>query len=198
MSKNTLFISDTMIKERSSLHGNTDAKLIYADIKTAQDMYILPILGTALFNKIQTAINGGTISDGANADYKTLLDDYIVDALMFYTLSDLPTTLSYQLWNKGVTRKLGEGTENPSMSELVDISNRYRQKAEYYANRLKLYCIDQSSKGKLTEYINPGNSIDTITPEQRAFTMPVYLGDTDSRDNPYCNPGGFNGQPYHD
>lgn len=197
MSLNTLFISDTMIKERSSLHGNTDPKLIYNDIKTAQDMYILPILGTALFNKIQTIISDGTITSVTNADYKTLLDNYIVDALIFYTLSDLPTTLSYQLWNKGVVRKLGEDTELPSMSELVDISNKYKNKAEFYANRLKLYCIDQSSKGKIQEYILPGNTIDTITPEQRAFTLPIYLGD-DRRDNPYCNPGGFNGQPYHD
>lgn len=199
MSLNQLLISDVMIKERSTLHGNTDPKLIYNDIKTAQDMYILPLLGSALFNKIQTSIADGTISQPANSDYKALLDNYIVDALIFYTLSNLPTSLSYQMWNKGVVRKVGENTELPSMSELVDISNKYMQKAQYYANRLKLYCIDQSSKGKLMEYVNPGNSIDTITPEQRAFTMPVYLGDTDSRrDNPWCNPGGFNGQPYHD
>lgn len=198
MSLNTLFISDTMMKERSSIHGNIDAKLIYADIKTAQDMYILPLLGTALFNKLQTLISGGTISDAANADYKMLLDNYIVDALLYYTLSDLPISLSYQIWNKGVVRKQGENTENPSMTELYNLCDRYKNKAEFYANRLKLYCIDQSSKSKLIEYITPGNSIDTITPEQRAFTMPIYLGTDDRRDNPYCNPGGFNGQPYHD
>lgn len=199
MSKNTLFISDTMIKERSSLHGNVDAGLIYSEIKTAQDRYIHPLLGTALFIKIQTLITNGTISDSPNADYKTLLDDYIVDVLMYYVLSELSTSLSYQLWNKGMVRKQGENTELPSMSEIYAIASKYTEKAEWYANRLKLYCIDQSSKSKLMEYVTPGNSIDTMTPEQRAFTMPVYLGDTDSRrDNPWCNRGGFNGQPYHD
>lgn len=199
MSLNILLVSDAMIKERTAIHGNIDPKLIYPDIKVAQDMYILPILGTALYDKIQTIINDGTISQPANSDYKTLLDKYIADALIYYTLSELPTTISYQFWNKGVVRKQGDSTELPSMSELIDISNKYKNRAEFYANRLKLYCIDQSSKGKFSEYRNPGNSIDTITPEQRAFTMPVYLGDTDNkRDNPWCNPGGFNGQPYHD
>lgn len=195
MSVNTLLISDTMIKERTSIHGNIDPKLIYPDIKVAQDMYILPVLGTALYDKLQRIIADDTItSDAANAEYKTLIDKYIVDALMYYTLSELPTTISYQFWNKGVMRKQGENSDLPSMSELIDLSNKYKSRAEFYANRLMLY-IKQFASTKFPEYLNPGSTMDTITPEQRAFTMPVYLGDGDS---PYCNKGGFNGQPYHD
>ena len=182
-----------MIKERSAIHGNLDDKLIFPDIKAAQDMYIMPILGTALFNKLQTLISDGTItSDAAKINYKNLLDKYIVDALMYYVLSELPETISYQFWNKGVMRKQGQDTELPSMSELIDISNRYKNKAEFYANRLKLY-IQANAATKFPEYLNPGNTQDTVTPEQRAFTTGIYLGDDN---NPYCNKGGFNGQPY--
>ena len=184
-----------MIKERTAIHGNIDPKLIYPDIKVAQDMYIHPILGTSLYNKLQTIISDGTISsDAANAEYKTLIDRYIVDALMYFTLSELPTTISYQFWNKGVMRKQGENTDLPSMSELIDLSNKYKSRAEFYANRLMLY-VKQNAATKFTEYLNPGNTMDTVTPEQRAFTMPVYLGDDC---DPYCNKGGFNGQPYSD
>lgn len=198
MSENILLISDTMIKERTAIHGNIDPKLIYPDIKVAQDMYIMPILGTALYNKLQTIISNGTITtDAANVNYKSLIDKYLVDALMYYTLSELPTTISYQFWNKGVMRKQGENTELPSMSDLIDLSNKYKNRAEFYAQRLRLYIIDKASS-MFPEYLNPGNTVDTITPEQRAFTMPIYIGDSDGRDNPYCNPGGFNGQPYHD
>lgn len=192
MSLNILLISDTMIKERTAIHGNIDPKLIYPDIKVAQDMYILPILGSALYDKLQTLVSAGTISDVANADYKLLIDKYICDSLMWYTLSELPTTLSYQFWNKGVQRQNGDSTELPSMSELIDLSNKYKNRAEFYAERMKLYII-QNASTKFPEYLRPGSTIDTVTPEQRAFTMPVYLGDYD---NPYCNPGGFNGQPY--
>lgn len=190
MSINTLLISDEMIKERTAVHGNGDSKLIYPDIKAAQDLYIMPILGTALFDKLQALISAGTISAGGNADYKTLLDRYIVDPLIYYTLSELPIGMSFQFWNKGLLRKGGENTENPSMSEIMDVSNHYKQRAESYAQRLIKY-LQQNAPTKFPEYLNPGSGIDTINPENRGFTLPVYLGD--EGDN-CCN--GFYNKPY--
>jgi hypothetical protein len=199
MSKNILLISDNILKERTAIHGNIDPKLIYPDIKYVQDAFIKPVLGSALFDKIQTLIGDNTINDPGNADYKLLLDEYIIDTLIYYTLAELPVNLSYQFWNKGVVRKQGQDTDLPTMADLVDISNRHKSKAEYYANRMKLFIIDQNGRfQKYLEYTHPGSTIDTITPEQRNFTSPIYLGDTDGRDNPFCNKGGFNGQPYHD
>jgi hypothetical protein len=192
MSANTLLISVAMLKERAHLHGNTDEKLVFPDIKINQDMYIHPILGTALYTKLQTLIAAGTINDAGNIDYKNLLDLYIVDALIYYTLKDLATSLSFQLWNKGVVRKQGENTELPSMSEIVDIANGYKNKAEWYAHRLKMY-LREHANVKYPEYLNPGNTADTINPENKSFTSPIYLGDYD---DPYCNKGGFNGKPY--
>jgi hypothetical protein len=195
MSENILLVSDTMIKERTAIHGNIDPKLIYPDIKVAQDMYIMPILGTALYDKLQSLITAKTIADPVNVNYKNLIDKYLVDALIYYTLAELPTTISYQFWNKGVQRKTGNDAELPTMSELIDISNKYKNRAEFYAQRLRLWIIQNAPK-MFPEYLNPGNGIDTVTPEQRAFTNPIYLGDDD--DYPFCNKGGFNGQPYKD
>jgi hypothetical protein len=196
MSENILLISDNMIKERTAIHGNIDPKLIYPDIKVAQDMYILPLLGTNLYNKLQTIVGDGTISQPGNVNYKFLMDKYLVDALVYYTLSELPETISFQFWNKGVVRKQGQDTDLPTMQELVSLSNRYKSRAEWYAQRMRLYIV-QNSAQMFPEYLNPGSTIDTVTPQQRAFTMPVYLGDDDGRStNPYCNPGGFNGQGY--
>lgn len=175
MSMDILLISDTMIKERTAIHGNIDPKLIYPDIKVAQDMYIHPILGTALYNKLLTDItNTGTTT----GNYKILVDRYIVDALIYFTLSELPTTISYQFWNKGIVRKQGDNTELPSMSELIDLSNKYKQRGEFYANRLQLY-LKQNAPVMFPEYINPGQGLDDIHPSNKAFTMPVYLGGDD-------------------
>lgn len=183
MSINNLLISDEILKERSIIHGNTDPKLIYPDIKTAQDMFIVPILGTALFNKLQTIIGDSTIvTNAALIDYKNLLDNYIIDTLIYYTMAELPMSISYQFWNKGIIRKQGENTETPSMSELIDISNRYRQRAEYYANRLMMYLRQTATSTKLPEYLLPGTGRDTIHPDHEGFTMPVYLGGND-----YCS-----------
>jgi hypothetical protein len=96
MSQNILLISDTMIKERTSVHGNIDPKLIYPDIKVAQDMYILPLLGSQLFDKLQGMVGDRSINEETNAKYKLLIDRFIADALIYFTLAELPTTISYQ------------------------------------------------------------------------------------------------------
>lgn len=196
--ENILLISDVMIKERTAIHGNIDPKLIYPDIKVAQDMYILPLIGTGLYVKLQTLISDGTITDAGNSDYKTLIDIYIVDALIYYTLSELPTTISYQFWNKGVIRKQGQDTETPSMSELIDLSNKYRNRAEFYANRLNKYLLQNASL-KYPEYNNPGSGIDTLYPDQKPFQIGIYLGpDCGCEDNPggFIRGEGYNGKPY--
>jgi len=174
MSKNTLLISDAMILERTAIHGNTDPKLLYPEIKVAQDMYILPILGTALYDKLISDITTTGTTTGA---YKTLLDDYIIDPLIYYVLAELPIGISYQFWNKGVLRKQGDNTELPTMSELVDLSNRYRNRAEWYGERLMLYLKQNASPSLLPEYVAPGSGLDTIVPDENTFTMPIYLGD---------------------
>lgn len=171
MSKNVLLLSEDILKDRSSIHGNIDSKLLFPEIKAAQDMYIHPILGTALYNKITDDINVTGTTTGV---YKTLLDDYIVDALLYYVLSGLPDAISFQFWNKGVVRKTGDNTELPSMSDLADISNKYRIRAEWYAERLNKYLKQNSSS--YPEYESPGDGIDTISPENTSYTMPVYLG----------------------
>jgi hypothetical protein len=174
--ENILLISDTMVKERTAIHGNIDPKLIYPDIKVAQDMYILPVLGSALYFKLQTIISDNTITtDGNLSAYKTLVDIYIVDALIYFTLSELPTTISYQFWNKGVMRKQGLDTDLPSMSDLIDLSNKYRNRAEFYANRLKKY-LQQNANTLFPEYYASLNGIDSMYPDQKSFTSPIYLG----------------------
>lgn len=187
MSKNVLLISDEILKDRTAIHGNIDAKLLYPEIKVAQDMYIHPILGTALYNKLITDINASGTTTGA---YKTLLDDYIIDPLMYYVLAELPTGISYQFFNKGVIRKQGDSTESPTMSELIDISTHYRNRAEWYGERLTKYLKQTATDSLLSEYLQPGDGIDTIQPEETAFTMPVYLGNHykyQSLDKNNCN-----------
>lgn len=195
MSVNTLLISEQLFKERSSVHGNMDGKLIYPEIKYAQDVYIKPVLGTALFEKLQTIIADGSIQTAT--DYKYLVDTYVIDALVNFTLCELSLNASFQLWNKGMARKQGENTELPSMTEIMTVASGYKTRGEYYANRMKLYLLDQSSRqGKFPEYTQPGSQVDTVTPEMRNYKIPIWLGTDDERDNPWCNPGGFNGQPY--
>lgn len=173
MSLNALLISADILKDRMAIHDNIDEKLLYPDIKVAQDMYIHPILGSSLYDKIVGDIN---VSGTTTGEYKTLLDNYIIDALCYYTMSRLPVAISFQFWNKGVVRKQGENTELPDMVDLVSISDRYLKTAEWYGERLTKYLQRRSTSNILSEYLNAGCEIDSIVPEPTAFTMPIYLG----------------------
>jgi len=192
MSQNILLISVDILKQRTQIHGNIDEKLLYADIKVAQDMYVVPLLGTALFNRLQADVNADTLS----GDYKTLLDNYLIDCLIWYTLAESPETMSYQLTNKGVVRKQGDNTQLPTMAEIISLADTYRKRAEFYANRCRLY-LEQNAPTKFPEYLNPGSGIDDKRPVRVQYTSPIYLGPHHRRyktyvekyqgNRPYCD-----------
>lgn len=169
---NRLFISPSNIFERTQVHSNVDSKMIVPIIKTCQDMYILPLLGTALFERLQAGIDANNLT----ADETNLLNNYIRDCLIYYVVSELPDTLSYQFWNKGVLRKTNEGSETASQSELIDLKNKYKNWAEFYGERIVKYLIENANNGKFSEYINPGTGIDTILPKKNAYETGIYLG----------------------
>jgi len=170
MSTNILLIGDQIIKERTGLHDNLDAKLLYPEIKIAQDRYIHPLLGTALFNKILTDYAAQTLA----GNYLALKNNYIVDALVYYTLAELPEILSFQFYNKGLLRKNEDNATQPSLQEIIMMGDKYKDRAEYYGNRLRLYL--RQNYPLFPEYNNPGSGVDTVFPTNRAYTSPVYLG----------------------
>jgi len=171
MSLNTLFISVQSIKDRTGLHANVDEKLILPEIKTAQDMYIMTALGSTLYNRLQAGINGSNL----NANEQSLLNNYVTDCLIYYVMSELPMGLSYQFYNKGLLRKSGDNTENPSMQDMIDVANRYRTRAEFYKQRLIKYLRQNNTM--FPEYLNYTSGIDTIIPDLEGYTTSLFLDD---------------------
>jgi hypothetical protein len=172
--KNICFINVNTIKERSALHTNVDDKLILPEILTSQDMYLLPALGTALYNRLQTGIESANLT----ADEIDLLDNFITNPLVYFTLSELPVGLSYQFYNKGLVRKTSDNTDQPNMQDLIDVASRYRTRAEFYTQRLIKHLKQVSSTtNKFQEYVNYGTGVDIVKPERDAYQASIYLGD---------------------
>lgn len=168
-----------VLKARTGIHTNIDAKLISPEIKAAQDMYIEDILGTPLFNKLIDYVDTTGTAPG---NYKTLLDNYILDCLIWYTMMNLPMALTTQIWNKGVKVKDGDSDRTPTMTELADLSNGYKNKAEHYENRLRRYLIKDNGV-MFPEYLTAGRTQDDVLPKGASFSMPIYLGDEFPIDN---------------
>jgi hypothetical protein len=169
----TYIITPAILKELTGISGNVDEKLIYPEIKAAQDLHIMPICGTALFNKIITDIAATSLA----GVYLTLVDDYLIPALANYVMSELPDGVNYQFTNKGVIGKTSDNSERPSMSDLYAVVSKYKNRAEHYRQRAIKYL--QQNRISFTEYLNPGSGVDTVHPEDEGFTCPIYLGEDD-------------------
>lgn len=184
MSKNILFITETLFKERTGASTAIDGKQIFPLIKVAQDIYIQGSLGSTLYKRLQDGIE----NEDLNLDEKRLLDDYITDALVWYTMSMLPMTMGYQLFSKGFLQKTAEESTAPARADLELIESKYKTMAEWYKTRLIEYL--QANYLLYQEYLNNELALDTIFPEMKGYTCPIYLGD-DYQKN-YIRPGGLN------
>lgn len=167
----TYIILPSVVKERMSLHDNVDDKLIYPEIKAVQDLYIMPLLGSTLYNKILSDIAAGTLA----GDYKDLMDNYLIMAICNYVMSELPEGLNYQFWNKGVSQKTVDNATQPTMSEMYSIVAKYKSRAEHYVNRARMYLIEYGNE-KFPEYVTFVAGVDTVYPDRTSYTIPIYLG----------------------
>lgn len=167
----TYIVLPSVVKERMSLHDNVDDKLIYPEIKAVQDLYIMPLLGSTLFNKILNDIANNTLT----GDYKDLMDNYLIMAICNYVMSELPEGLNYQFWNKGVSQKTVDNATQPTMSEMYSIVAKYKSRAEHYVNRARMYLIEYGNE-KFPEYVTFVAGVDTVYPDRTSYTIPIYLG----------------------
>lgn len=177
MSKNIIFITEQTFKERTGASNAIDGKQLFPMIKVAQDIHIQPTLGSGLYNRLQEGIN----DDDLNLDEKSLIDNYITDALIWFTMSMLPMTMGYQLFSKGFLQKTAEDTNAPSRSDLELIESKYKSMAEFYNKRLIKYL--QENYGLYELYLNPGSGVDVIFPTKQGYSSPFYLGGYYERTN---------------
>jgi hypothetical protein len=170
MSKNILFISGQSIKDRTGISHAVDPKQLAPVIKLAQDMFLQPALGSGLYGRLQDGIDADDLTD----EEQTLMDDYIMDVMVWATLSELPLPLSYQFFAKGNLQKGAEESSSPSRNDLDYISGYYKDRAEFYKQRLIKYL--KTNYNLFSQYTSPGNGFDTIFPEEDAYECPIYLG----------------------
>lgn len=170
MSLNILFINETLIKSRTAISDAIDGKQIKPTIKLAQDKYIMPALGTGLYNRLQAGIE----ADDLSVDEKMLLDDYITDALLWFTIGEMVIATSYQFFSKGVLQKSSEESNNPSKGQLELLERKYMSNGEFYKQRLIDFLRENSTM--FEEYLQYGSGFDVIAPQVQAYTSPIFLG----------------------
>lgn len=170
MSDVVLLISEDRIKETSFLDENVDADLIKDVIELCQDKYILPLMGTALFNEVLDKID----NDQITGSYETLLKSYIHKALKWYVLFEGIPVLTYKFMNKSILKKNSENSQPIDSEDVTRLMDNFRNNAEMFAQRLTKYLIANNTT--FTLYNNAGSTSDTIHPKKNSYTTSIYLG----------------------
>ena len=129
-----LFINRTDLVRNSILDGNVDTDKFIFFIKTAQEIHIQNYLSTQMYDALTAAIVAG-IDLPANARWKTLLDEYVVPMLIWFTQVDYIPFASYQIRNGGMFKHRSENADTVSKDEVDYLVEKARTNAEWYSRR---------------------------------------------------------------
>lgn len=166
------FISDQFLKDNTWVNQSVDPSLMRPTVRLAQEMYILPLLGTGLYNKVISMISGSP-TVALSGSYGTLLHDYIQPCLLWYSLAESTIPISLRIVNKGIVKKNSENSSAADLNEILAVKDEARNKAEWYAQRLISYACENHLG--FPEYGNPGSGSDTIYPNKKAFSTVLSL-----------------------
>jgi hypothetical protein len=170
MSKTTLFVSRNEIIRRSNLGGNIDSDRLIPSIYTAQQKYVMPTLGTMLTNKLQSDIESGSLS----GNYKVLVEEYITDVLVHYTVVEYLPFSIYHIGQGGVLAFQPENLVKPDKRDIDFLLQKSLQSAQFFSERLTDYLIANNTL--FPEYFETNGKSDNVYPNKtNKYTTNWYI-----------------------
>jgi len=160
-----LFISEQKLKDSTAINLNVDTDLLLPYVRQAQKLYVEPKLGTDLTQKLKDLITAGTLSNPANAAYKTLVDDYVGDMLPNWAFFHAIPFLRFKIENGNIYSKTSETGTALSTEESQHLREEVRNTAEYYTERMIDYVRNNTSS--FPEFST--NSGADISPDPNAY-----------------------------
>ena len=139
----TLFISENKLKNFSDLNNSLDPDLLKNAIREGQDIHIQRILGYKLYQKMIADVNSSSLS----GYYKTLMDDYLQDALLYWAYYEALESIWLRPRNNGLLIPQG-GAEALSVDSTTYDKKRQsvKNKAEWYSERMVGWLIDNETR----------------------------------------------------
>ena len=169
--QHTLYISSTRLKKDSALGGSVSDDLIMPYILLAQDMHILPILGTDLDAKLKSDIQAGSLT----GVYKTLVETYLQPALVQFSFTQLLPYLRLRFTNSAiVVMGATDQSSSATYDDLRPVMETAENAAEFYRQRMIDYFQDNTSS--FPEYSS--NSGSDMSPTTRNYYSGINMDTT--------------------
>jgi hypothetical protein len=166
-----LWTTPQFIKDNTTINDNVEDNILRKCISVAEDKVIHPLLGSqltlAISNHIQAYIASGTTIP---ADYKTLIDNYIVPTLVEYAqIEYIPFT--YKFRNKGIGRQTSPESIPAELDELVYLKQNILSTAQFYGERLVTFL--RTNSATYPEFYQ--NSAGDIQPAKGAYSSAILI-----------------------
>lgn len=136
-----LLITRNDIIKNTPLGGAIDADALLPFVRTAQEKYILNLLGTVLYNKLQDDVEASTAFTGY---YQTLVEDYVKPTLIWYSCVEYIPFSSVQFKSNGAVKQQSETGIAPTKTEVDYLLSKALNNADYYSTRLQDYLLANS------------------------------------------------------
>ncbi len=156
-----LFITRNDIIKNTPLGGAVDADALLPFVRTAQEKYLLNLLGTVIYNKIQDDIEAGTAFTGI---YQTLVSDYIKPTIIWYSCVEYIPFSAISFKSNGAVKHISEQSVSPGKNEIDYLLSKALDNAGYYSTRLQDYLLANSSS--IPEYLESVGDSTQIYPDQ--------------------------------
>ena len=157
-----LFITRNDIIKNSPLQGAIDADRLLPFVRTAQDKYMLNLLGTVLFYYIQEKIADGTF-DQLNVFYQDLMNDHIKPTLIWYSCVEYIPFSGIQFKSEGALKYRTEQGESPSKSEIDYLLNKAMNSADFYSTRTQNYLVAYSNQ--IPQFLQSVGNLTQVFPD---------------------------------
>jgi len=186
------FISETKLKDYTSISENVDSGSLRQAIRTSQLINAQETLGTSLYNKLIDLVDTGDISSPSNSVYKSLLDDYVVDVVIQYSLFYALDDFIFKFMNVGLVQGSSEQGSPLDINTFKMIKNGAKDRAEFFDNRLREHLFNNENlypayETSTTDGTLPGAHTDGFT-SSIVLDYPMYSDDYDPtccKDYPY-------------
>lgn len=142
----TLLLREQDLVKLNNISANVDIDKLTPFIYMAQNNKITRMLKNQLYNKILTDFEDDVLS----GDYLTLYNDYVVDALIYYTTYFYWTVGLYQVDNQGAYKKSVENSEFLDPSELLRVGKFFEQQGQSVELNFETWIKDKN----IPEYNN--------------------------------------------
>lgn len=156
-----LLITRNDIIKNTPLGGAIDADSLLPFIRTAQEKYILNLVGTVLYNKLQDDVESQTAFTGY---YLTLVEDYIKPTLIWYSCVEYIPFSATSFKSEGAVKHKSEQSEAVPKIEIDYLAAKAQDNAEYYATRMQDYLIANGTN--IPEFFETTGDTTNIFPDQ--------------------------------